>query len=240
MIFGSKYKRIIKENEAFKNSETGKSCIILMGGVSVKNIDLDEVAKNDVITANNFFQTDDYLRVRPKYHVIVDRDFWTIDENEKDLFNKIGDFTTVFLNIRGTKPRSRRNIRYIYPLYRVTDSSFALDISKPCANFSTVTLACIQLAIYLGYKSIKLVGFDFPPGVLPHYYTELKDEIRGREAQSNVTDEFGYCSLFWQYTNAHHESYKISSRAKQIGVDISNLSPISYIRSFRFEENSLE
>ena len=235
LFIGKKYKQHIIGNKEFKDKEKGKSCFIVMGGLSVKDINLDFVSRYDAITANHFFQTEDYLKIKPKYHVIVDRDFWTQKKNIEDLEEKIKDFTTVFLNIRGSKIHDQENYRYILPIYRVVNEFVSMDISKACANFSTVTLTCIQLAVYLGYKTINLVGFDFPPGHFPHYYKESEDEKRGEILQKQMVDEYDYCSLYWQYTNSQHEAYKLSIFAKNNNIKIFNLSPISYVRAFTYK-----
>lgn len=235
LIAGKKYYKHIKDNEKYKNKENGKSCYIVMGGLSVKDINLDFLTKYDVITANLFFQTEDYLKIKPKYHIIVDRDFWTEYKNIKDLEEKIQDFTTVFLNIRGSRVNNQKKYKYILPMYRVVDEFMILDISRPCANFSTVTLTCIQLAIYLGYKTINLVGFDFPPGHFPHYYEESEYEKKSKVIQQQIVDEYDYCSLYWQYTNCHHEAYKLSTFAKNNNIKIFNLSPISHVRAFPYK-----
>lgn len=232
-IFLSHDKRkILNENVMLKDSELDKSCFILVGGLSVKNMNLNDLKKHDIITANHFFRTDDYQRLRPKYHVITDQNFFSEQENIFSLSEKIQDFTTVFLNLRKTTAIEKENIKYIIPLYRVTSNKILHDITKPCSSFSTVTLSCIQIAIFLGYKKIYLVGFDLPPGHMPHYYKDSSIEKQGEAKQKNKIEEFEYCSLYWQYTNCHHEAYKIQNFATRNNIEIFNLSPISSVRAF--------
>lgn len=228
-------KRILQNNASLKDSEINKSCFILMGGLSVKKIDLNQLKKYDIITANHFFRTEDYQRLRPKYHVITDENFFLEQENIIALHEKIQDFTTVFLNLRKTTPLEKENIKYIIPFYRVINNQISYDITRPCSSFSTVALSCIQIAIFLGYKRIFLVGFDLPPGHMPHYYKESNIEKRGKKKQRNKIDEFDYCSLYWQYTNCHHEAYKIKNFAFKNNIEIYNLSPISSVRAFPFK-----
>lgn len=206
-----------------------------MGGLSVKNINLEDLYGSDVITANNYFKTDDYIKIKPKYHVITDVDFYLNSKNVDELSNKICDFTTVILNGKHTVPITKKNWHYIYPAYRVVNARIKTDLSKPCSNFSTVTLTCIQLAIYLGYKTINLVGFDLPPGNMPHYYKESEYEVAAQKQNTNKIEEFEYCELFWQYTNCQHETYKIIEYANKNNIQIFNTSTISYVRAFPFK-----
>jgi hypothetical protein len=206
-----------------------------MGGLSVKEINLKDLYKSDVITANNYFKTDDYIKVKPKFHVITDVDFYLDSKNIDELSEKICDFTSVILNGKHAQPVIKNNWYYIYPAYRVINSKIKIDLTKPCSNFSTVTLACIQLAIYLGYKKINLVGFDLPPGNMPHYYKESEYEIAAQIEYEKKDQEFEYCELFWQYTNCHHEAYKVIEYARKNNIEIYNTSNISYVRAFPFK-----
>jgi hypothetical protein len=228
--------KYLNVNKVLKNSAKKDICYILMGGLSVKEIDLNDLKGCDVMTANNFYKTDDYSKIKPKYHVITDVDFYLNKNNIKELNEKIQDFTAVFLNAKFTPAIKKVNWNYIFPIYRVTNSKLKIDISKPCSNFSTVTLACIQIAMFLGYKQIYLIGFDLPPGNMPHYYKESDKEIQVKKEYEKINSEFDYCELFWQYTNCHHEAYKIQEYAKKNGIEIFNTSNISFVRAFPFKE----
>lgn len=234
--FAFKNTKYLAKNQELKNSAQKESCYILMGGMSVNDIDLDRLIGCDVITANNFFRTPDYLRIKPKYHVITDVDFFLNKANLDDLKNKIQDFTSVILNGKHVEPVGKRNWYFIYPLFRVVNSSIKINLASACSNFSTVTLSCIQLAFYIGYKKINLVGFDLPPGRMPHYYKESKSERNALKEYNAKTTEYEYCELFWQYTNCHHEAYKISEYAKRNGFEVYNTSGISCVRAFKFKE----
>jgi hypothetical protein len=231
--------KLLKKNSTLKNSASTENCFILMGGLSVKEINLDSLCGKDVITANNYFKTKDYLKIKPKYHVITDAEFFEYEDNINDLLENIQIFTKLILNIKYAPVLKKDNWYYIFPIYRVIGPNLKVDLTKPCSNFSTVTLACIQLAIYLGYKKINLIGFDFPPGQMPHYYKETEDDRRGLEGFNSKVDEYNYCELFWQYTNCQHEAYKINEYARYNGVEIFNTSRNSFVRAFpykKFEE----
>jgi hypothetical protein len=224
--------KFLLKNKELLNSSTNESCFILMGGLSVREINLDMLVGQDVITANNFYKTPDYFNIKSKYHVITDVDFFSKQENIDDLHSKIFPCTKVLLNAKHIQPLPFDNWYYFYPAYRVVDSNIKFDFSKPCSNFSTVTLSCIQLAIYLGYKNINLVGFDLPPGHMPHYYKESDYEKRAQIEFENKNEEYEYCQLFWQYTNCHHEAYKLYEFAKKANCVIYNTSKSSYVRAF--------
>lgn len=228
--------RVISKNNKLRKTAKEKKCYILMGGLSVKEIDLDMLIGSDVITANNFFRTKDYLKVKPKYHVITDEFFYKDKKNINELELEIKEFTSLVLNGKHMVPVDRERWYYIYPAFRVYNSKLKVDLSRPCSNFSTVTLSCIQLAIYLGYKEINLVGFDLPPGHMPHYYQDSAVEKEGFVEYQKKISEYEYCELFWQYTNCHHEAYKIDEYARANGISIVNTSKESYVRAFPYKK----
>lgn len=231
-----KKKKLLKKNSDLRRSSKNHECFILMGGVSAKEVDKKRLVGKDIITANNFFKTDDYKLIRPKYHVITDAEFFNIQDNIEDLKEQIQDYTTLVLNVKHAPIVEKENWNYIFPAYRVINSKLIVNLTAPCSNFSTVTLTCIQLAIYLGYKQINIIGFDLPPGHMPHYYKESEDDKRGKTQFDEKKEEFEYCQLFWQYTNCQHECYKINEYAKKLGVEIFNLSKTSFVRAFPHRE----
>lgn len=226
----------INRNVFFKNKETGKKCYILLGGLSVKTVDLKVLENEDVITVNHFFRTKENALVRPKYHIITDSNFYKTPSNLDDLIRLGLQNTTFFLNGRYFKNNQNiKNIKLIYPLYRVAGNNIECRVDKITSNFSTVTLNAIQIAIYLGYQEVNLVGFDLPPGHMPHFYKESKVEIKGITTQKEKVSEYDYCSLFWQYTNCQHEAYKLKKVSDVNNVKIYNMSATSFVRAFPYK-----
>lgn len=232
-----KIREDVNLNVLFKNRENGKKCYILLGGLSAKDIDLNLFENEDVITVNHFFRTKENMTVRPKYHLITDTNFFKEPSNLDDLRRLGLKDTTFFLNGRYFKNnQDTQNIKLIYPLYRVAGGNIRLRMDKITSNFSTVTLNAIQMAIYMGYKEVNLVGFDLPPGHMPHFYQESEVEMKGASTQQEKVSEYDYCSLFWQYTNCHHEAYQLKRLSDINNVKIFNLSPTSFVRAFPYKE----
>jgi hypothetical protein len=230
-------RRHVKRNIFFKNKETGKKCFILLGGSSAKTVNLKALENEDVITANNFFRTQENLLVRPKYHLITDSNFYKYPSNLDDLERLGLKNTTFFLNGRHFKnSKNIENFKLIYPLYRVAGDNIELRIDKITSNFSTVTLNCIQMAIYLGYREVNLVGFDLPPGHMPHFYQESEVEMKSESIQKEKVSEYDYCVLFWQYTNCHHEAYQLKRVSDISNVKVYNMSATSFVRAFPYKD----
>jgi hypothetical protein len=232
-----KVRKSVKENGLLRNKETGKKCYILLGGLSAKAFDLKVLENEDVITVKHFFRTKENILVNPKYHLITDSNFYDVKTNIDDLISFGLNSTTFFLSGRYFEnEKNIKNIRLIYPLYRVAGDNIELRIDKITSNFSTVTLNAIQIAIFLGYKEINLIGFDLPPGhAMPHFYDESEIEKAGAVSQRKKVSEYEYCNLYWGYTNCLHESYALERISKISGVKIYNMSETSFVRAFQFK-----
>lgn len=236
-----KVRRDVNLNVLLENKEIGKKCYILLGGLSVKSVDFKALENEDVITVNHFFRTKENILVRPKYHLITDSDFYKTESNVNDLIRLGLKNTTFFLNGRYYKNNQKiENIKLIYPLYRVAGDNIKCRMDKITSNFSTVTLNAIQMAMYLGYREVNLVGFDLPPGHMPHFYQESEEEIVGASEQIEKVSEYDYCGLFWQYTNCLHETYKLKRLSDICNVKIYNMSAMSFVRAFPYKEFSLD
>lgn len=235
-VFRPSVRAYLSRNRALINYRKRNHCFILLGGLSAKRADLRRLIGEDVITANMFFKTPDFKRIRPKFHVITDADFFKNQTNLSELAAGTDMSTAVVLNLKHTPPSTNDNWYYILPIYRVLDSNIRIDLRRPTSNFSTVALTCLQLAIFLGYRKVYFIGFDLPPGQMPHYYEESEYEIDSANEIRQIKTEFEYCEYYWQYTNCHHEAFKLSKFAAKNSIEVFNTSVDSYVRAFPYKD----
>lgn len=230
-------KSYIKENTRLKDKDLNKNCYILLGGLSAKEINLNHLKNCDVISVNHFFRTDQFSEIKPKYHVITDPNFYDDNNNIRDIINLDETDTQFFLNGKYFKNNIKKNnIHLIYPVYKVAGNNIKFDIDRRTSFFSTVTLNAIQIAFFLGYREINLIGFDLPPGTMPHFYKESEAEKRGGVVQKLAVKEYEYCKLFWGHTNCLHETYALQRAAIKNDFKIFNLSKNSSVRAFPYKK----
>ncbi len=159
-----------EELAKFKNKHKGEKCFIVATGPSLNMDDLDTLNKNRVVTfsMNNIMPSFDKTQWRPDYYVIMDIkaiSVWSDLVIETDIPNK-------FIDARKKSfwDKTFRNIENIYPIF--SDSAFlqtdehdmfefSTDITKKIINGRTVTYTCIQMAVYMGFSEIYLLGVDF-------------------------------------------------------------------------------
>ena len=154
------------ELKAFHNIHRNKRCFIVATGPSLKVKDLDCLLRhNDIcISMNKIFYAFEETKWRPDYYIVSD--IRVLCPCKQEIINLkakakfVTDYDTAFW-----KDCSHENI---YGFHEHAYSSSALffseDISKGMHGGSTVTYFAIQLAAYMGFNEIYLLGVDHSGG----------------------------------------------------------------------------
>lgn len=158
------YKRMCKKYSVdkklalLKNMKKGERCFIVGNGPSLTIDDLELIKNEDCFAANLIFNIFDKTSWRPKYYIVQDR--------YADTGNAIDCMTIPFIFISDYYWRKRgvnNKNAYCFRAKRndiKKEVFFSEDISKWISNMPTVTYSMIQIAVYLGYSEIYLIGMD--------------------------------------------------------------------------------
>jgi hypothetical protein len=154
-----------------RNKYKGKRCFIFGNGPSLNKMDL-ELFKNEYTWGSNrCYLLYDKISWKHNFFISVDtRVLPDISDEVNDLVKKLPE-TTFFFPFRFYKDsviKSFENI-YFYNEIDTLDYSMSLDAASWVSSVCTVTIAAIQMAVYLGFEEIYLVGCDtsytIPPTV---------------------------------------------------------------------------
>ena len=154
-----------KKIEQYKDIHKGKRCFIIATGPSLRISDLDVLDKNHEIcfSMNRIYNLFDRTEWRPDYYVIEDR------QMIEDLSEEIADLKLPNKFVC-EEPRS------YWENYQAADSikfkmimsefysgkvGFSRNLEKFAYHGFTVTYICLQLAVYMGFSEIYLLGVDF-------------------------------------------------------------------------------
>lgn len=184
----SKYGKKLKSLKATQN---GKKCFVIGNGPSLKAEDLSALKENNIDTfaANRIFNVFENTQWRPTYYVCEDE---YILGDIQDKINNL-DFKYKFIPINFHWYKGI-NINNAYYFYQEFDSSlqqggarpdfFSDDITKyvPCRG--SVITTCVQLAVYMGYSEIYLIGVD-------HSFSRMTDKNGNLLVDNKVKDHFG-------------------------------------------------
>lgn len=227
------YQKIYKERRydtlfaELKDSKHGKRCFIIGNGPSLKSKDLDQLTGEDCFAANGIYNIFPNTLWRPTYYLIMDRYFDAAPEMIRDIESDavfLGDYYWRFNNVlRDDAICLHQRIPFNQKSYPISQ-----DISKNVVNTYTVSFVAMQIAAYLGYKEIYLLGVD-------HNYEFELDE-KGRIIKSlNTKDHFfqdnnpnTYASntigmtksyiAFYTYAKHHNITIKNATRGGKLEV----------------------
>tara|TARA_R110002110_G_scaffold403866_1_gene621835 strand:+ start:2146 stop:9000 length:6855 start_codon:yes stop_codon:yes gene_type:complete len=145
---------------ALKAARRKKRCFIIGNGPSLKKTDLTLLKREDTFVTNGFFLKLPELTWVPKYYVVEDH---LVAEDRAHEINLLRGFNKLF-------PASLRYILKpdedtIYFDHRPRKSfphgfDFSFDADENTFAGGTVTFTCMELAAYLGYEEIYLIGVD--------------------------------------------------------------------------------
>lgn len=174
------YRDIISSNQKFHNIHQGEKVFIIGNGPSIKNTDLKKIKNARKMVVSNFYLHEDYNIVKPDYHCFAQ--FTYTDKFNEDVARKwlsdIGKHSGTphfFFNISEKRlvdecsSLKEKDINYMYLDALNLDYYDEIDITNKMMCGQSVTIDCIQLAIYMGFKEIYLVGIEHSEIVTGQY-----------------------------------------------------------------------
>lgn len=168
-----------------KNSYKGKSCFIIGNGPSLTPNDLYGLEKAGIpcFASNNIIKMFDKTSWRPNFYVC--EDLLVL----KDLKNKITNIKVkhrfIPINYHWFDNINISGAEYFYQSFQNEENKylFSDDCSKHIRCTGTVTITCMQLAAYMGFKEIYLLGID-------HNYRVTQDSNGNIITDETVKDYF--------------------------------------------------
>tara|TARA_B100001027_G_scaffold172498_1_gene123881 strand:+ start:4765 stop:5619 length:855 start_codon:yes stop_codon:yes gene_type:complete len=149
--------------EKLKGKHDGERVFIIGNGPSINKMDLTKLKNENFIACNAFFLKSQEIGLPLKYYCVEDiHPAWDnrneiekldceeifIPSDLKWMYNKNQNIN--FLNFHRSY-LNRKNKDFPF---------FSKNITKECYWGGTVTFLCMQLAVFLGFKEIILIGID--------------------------------------------------------------------------------
>lgn len=147
--------------ESLKNLHEGKRCFLVATGPSLLIEDLNLLKKNNeiCISVNSIFKAFDKTKWRPDYYTVSDAIFASKNRTVIDAldipYKLVSDYCVEFWEHR----HDENTIKYHHSASDYC-YDFSEDISRVSYGGYTVTYICMQLAVYMGFKEIYLLGTD--------------------------------------------------------------------------------
>ncbi|PKO05955.1 MAG: hypothetical protein CVU41_09190 [Chloroflexi bacterium HGW-Chloroflexi-3] len=144
-----------KSLEQFRNIHQGKRCFILGNGPSLKQTDLTKLKHEYTFGMNRIYLAFDDMGFETSYYVSVN------DLVIEQCANEILELQIPrFVSWRAGKRwlTQQENLFFLYTTY--TEPKFAKDIRNRLWESATVTYVALQIAYYMGFSEVILIGVD--------------------------------------------------------------------------------
>lgn len=221
-IYREKFLPKYNELKKFKNIHNGERCFIIGNGPSLSVQDLEQLKNNNEVTfgVNRIYKIFDKTEWRPNYYAIVDSVMQKKDFEEIEKY----DLFTVFLGSNYTVDVKKLNEKYFcfsrMP-NNLNDKNFSENIEEYVYGGGTVVYDVMQIAAYMGFKEIILLGVDMtdvkPNEKRPHFYEEddEKDNKIGKGTISYALEAF---LIAEKYTRNHGIKIMNATRGGNVEV----------------------
>jgi hypothetical protein len=158
------------------------TCVIIGNGPSLKHVELDTLQHVPTFAANGIYLAYPGTRFRPTFHVIEDH---LVAEDRADDLNQLRESIKLFPTYLAYCLEDDGATIFYRHLPRPNAVRDRFDFSPNAAEQTytgcTVTFSNLQLAYYLGFRRILLIGLD-------HNYTIPKDVKVSADYKTGVLD----------------------------------------------------
>lgn len=193
--------------ERYKNLHEGKRCFVIGTGPSLKVEDLETLHDNGELcfSMNNIFRSFADTSWRPDYYVITDYEFLL----EGEVLKNVPDSTKFVSDC--CKPFWEKNqddsvLRFHtqYESYRNRRPKFSENFAQRSYLGYTVAYTCLQLAVYMGFSEIYLLGIDcsYLKGGKENYFYQ-------QDEKDNLDHGTDYMVLAYESARAYADSHGI-------------------------------
>ena len=148
--------------KTFKNKHNGERCFIIGNGPSLKHEDLNILKKEITFATHRIYNIFDQTDWRPTYYMGQDFVLLNKIQNEARKVEAQNKFFPV--NVKWIHNFAIDDAIYYYlnsEEYYPNLPKFSTDVSRQIYEGYSVTYGAIQLAVYMGFKEIYLLGVDF-------------------------------------------------------------------------------
>lgn len=233
-----KWVKLAKRNENLKKYKTNDVCYICGNGPSLKKVNLDEL-EGDTIVMNDHWRVAQNFKMKPTFYMINDEAYALPALHERlkgvvECFPEIPHLMAVNVGhaIEERFADNNTNIYYYNPIGRTYKASYEIDFTK-CTYYSwNIVSAAIQLAIYLGYKEIRLLGCDYSL-----FASRFMSHMYDKDGQK-VPCPIKLRDMLYKYAFTTHIHYEIAKYAEKMDVKIINMTSETLLDAYEIDENS--
>lgn len=177
-----------KKLASYHDIHKGERCFLIANGPSLKKIDLRLLQKETTIGMNRIYMLFDET-FQTTYCSVINE--LVIDEFHQDIAKLPCD---IFVSWKKRQLFTCREAGYFY-VYQSLEDKFSTDLTEGIYGGGTVTYASLQLAYYMGFSEVIIIGLDhnFVDKGLPN-----KTEVRTEDDKNHFHPDYFPKGMKWQ------------------------------------------
>ena len=211
--------RLLTANSTLMDLHLGERCFILCNGPSVLKQNLGLLEGETVISVSNGYHHPLFKQIRPRYHCLPQITYGLLTEEDviawfREMHERLGE-AELFLNCT-EEPLVRRHglfpgrtVRYVWLNEDMDQISSAElpDLSRAISRVQSVSVMCLMIAMYMGFRRIYLLGVDhdqFRTGEYKYFYSPTvlsgkdSDVAADGRVRTSRYDEFQALARLWR------------------------------------------
>ena len=222
-------------NSEYKDKHAGERVFILCTGPSIREMDLMKLKKERTIAVSSFYLHKDCRQIKPDYYCVPTFEDFITKENAIKWLREMKEgcpYSHFFLSIHEKEyievlpEYKEKEVSYI-SFSNLPDYYDEIDLTQSVLNVQSVAIMCLELAIYMGFKKIYLVGTEHSElitGKYSHFYKYSESIISKEDSVVDETDQL--LVPFKEMLCAVHNLWKQYALMKRIaekrGIEIYN------------------
>jgi hypothetical protein len=175
----------------FKNRHEGEDCFIIGNGPSLNLMNLKPLCQYHTFGLNKIYLLFDRIDLNLDYLIAVNK---LIIEQSAHVYQDLP--MTLFLNYKNARKIITKKDN-VYFVYTGAKSAFKPDITRRICEGATVTYVALQIAYYMGFRNVFLIGVDHQ--FKAHGKPYEKQFINGEDTNHFDPNYFG--NQEWQLPN---------------------------------------
>lgn len=226
----------VEQIRSFKNRHKGEKCFVIGNGPSLCLEDLDKLHDSGMISfaSNKIFRCYDKTEWRPEYYFCIDvfevretlsdiRILKYVSENSKYVISRIG------ANWEENGDKIQNLILYKPEFSEEKgEVKFSSDCSEKMYSGYTVTYAMLQMAVYMGFSEIYLLGMD-------HSYSLEEDEEKGVVKKEGVKDHSDILGNYSAFAYGHIPMMEMAYESAKKYADVHGIKIYNATRGGKLE-----
>lgn len=179
-----KFRKSHSKLEALSNIHKGKRCFIVGNGPSLTTADLSKLKNEICFASHRIYHIYPDTDWRPTYYCAQDREL--INESASEISDRVRADKKLIGILPGCTYKQIKHACYLRMIpeeFYPELPNFSENIADGIYEGYTVTYMCIQVAVYMGFKEIYLLGVD-------HNYSVTRTSDGKIERHGELQDHF--------------------------------------------------